>query len=277
MSLSRMHNPDILGLVAGDGVYPEYVIDGARSLNPNIKIIGVGFKNETNPLVASLCDEYAEFAIGQLTKPFKFLQKYGVKDVMMAGGINPKNILTLRPDLRAVMALVRLPERNADSLLGAVVDEAIKDGFHILPASSFMEKHIPAPGLIAGPKPSANQEKDAEFGLSIAKQISEMHIGQSVVVGEGTVVAVEAIEGTSNCLKRAGELNYKQRPLTLAKVPRQEHDMRFDIPTVGATTFEICAASHVKQVVVEAHRCIILEREKVMELCKKYKITFRAI
>ncbi len=268
--------PPVLGLVAGDGVYPEYIVRGARKNVPGIRIIAVGFKGETNPDVIPLCDEYKEFKVGQISKPFAFLKSHGVRDVIMAGGINPKNILTLRPDLRALSVLIRMPEKNADSLLGAVITEAQKDGFNMLHASTYMEDHMPVPGHIAGPLPTEEQWEDARFGMQMAKEISRLHIGQSVIVHRGTVVAVESIEGTNRCIRRGGELGNK-KPLTLAKVARQGHDMRFDIPTVGPTTLETCAECGVKQIALEAGKTILLEREHVAELCKKHKITLHAI
>ncbi|MFQ7535648.1 MAG: LpxI family protein, partial [Akkermansia muciniphila] len=144
-----------------------------------------------------LCDAYQEFSVGQINKPFTFLKKHGVRNVIMAGGINPKNILSLRPDLRALSVLMRMPEKNADSLLGAVITEAEKEGFTILPASTYMEEHMPQPGHIAGPPPTPEQWEDARFGMQTAKEISRLHIGQSVIVHGGTVIAVEAIEGTN--------------------------------------------------------------------------------
>lgn len=269
-------NPPVLGLVAGDGVSPEYIVRGARRHTPDMRIVAVGFKGETNPAVVPLCDEYREFSVGQISKPFSFLKKHGVQNVIMAGGINPRNILSLRPDLRALSLLMRMPEKNADSLLGAVVTEAEKEGFTILPASTYMEEHMPAPGHIAGPAPTPEQWEDAVFGMQTAKEISRLHIGQSVIVHRGTVVAVEAIEGTNNCIRRGGQLG-SGKPITLAKVARQGHDMRFDIPTVGPTTLETCAECGVRQIAIEAGKTILLERPRVEELCKKHKISFHAI
>lgn len=210
-------DPPVLGLVAGDGVYPEYIVRGARRRTPELRIVAVGFKGETNPAVIPLCDAYQEFSVGQISKPFTFLKKHGVRNVIMAGGINPKNILSLRPDLRALSVLMRMPEKNADSLLGAVITEAEKEGFTILPASTYMEEHMPQPGHIAGPPPTPEQWEDARFGMQTAKEISRLHIGQSVIVHGGTVIAVEAIEGTNNCIRRGGELG-NGKPATLAKV-----------------------------------------------------------
>lgn len=156
-------DPPVLGLVAGDGVYPEYIVRGARRRTPELRIVAVGFKGETNPAVIPLCDAYQEFSVGQISKPFSFLKKHGVRNVIMAGGINPKNILSLRPDLRALSVLMRMPEKNADSLLGAVITEAEKEGFTILPAFTYMEEHMPQPGHIAGPRPSTEQWEDARF------------------------------------------------------------------------------------------------------------------
>ena len=269
-------DPPVLGLVAGDGVYPEYIVRGARRRTPELRIVAVGFKGETNPAVIPLCDAYQEFSVGQISKPFSFLKKHGVRNVIMAGGINPKNILSLRPDLRTLSVLMRMPAKNADSLLGAVITEAEKEGFTILPAFTYMEEHMPQPGHIAGPRPTTEQWEDAVFGMQMAKEISRLHIGQSVVVHGGTVVAVEAIEGTNNCIRRSGELG-NGKPATLAKVARLGHDMRFDIPTIGPVTIETCAECGVRQIALEAGKTILLERDRVAELCKRHKISLHAM
>ena len=268
-------DPPVLGLVAGDGVYPEYIVRGARRRTPELRM-AVGFKGETNPAVIPLCDAYQEFSVGQISKPFTFLKKHGVRNVIMAGGINPKNILSLRPDLRALSVLMRMPEKNADSLLGAVITAAEKEGFTILPASTYMEEHMPQPGHIAGPPPTPEQWEDARFGMQTAKEISRLHIGQSVIVHGGTVIAVEAIEGTNNCIRRGGKLG-NGKPATLAKVARLGHDMRFDIPTVGPVTIETCAECGVRQIALEAGKTILLERGRVAELCKRHQISLHAL
>ena len=179
--------------------------------------------------------------MGQISKPFTFLKKHGVRNVIMAGGINPKNILSLRPDLRALSVLMRMPEKNADSLLGAVITEAEKEGFTILPASTYMEEHMPQPGHIAGPPPTPEQWEDARFGM-----------------------------------RRGGELG-NGKPATLAKVARLGHDMRFDIPTVGPVTIETCAECGIRQIALEAGKTILLERDRVEELCKRHKISLHAL
>ena len=171
---------------------------------------------------------------------------------------------------------MRMPEKNADSLLGAVITEAEKEGFTILPASTYMEEHMPQPGHIAGPPPTPEQWEDARFGMQTAKEISRLHIGQSVIVHGGTVIAVEAIEGTNNCIRRGGELG-NGKPATLAKVARLGHDMRFDIPTVGPVTIETCAECGVRQIALEAGKTILLERDRVEELCKRHKISLHAL
>lgn len=193
----------------------------------------------------------------------------------MAGGINPKNILSLRPDLRALSVLMRMPEKCGLPAWGRHHGSG-KEGFTILPASTYMEEHMPQPGHIAGPPPTPEQWEDARFGMQTAKEISRLHIGQSVIVHGGTVIAVEAIEGTNNCIRRGGELG-NGKPATLAKVARLGHDMRFDIPTVGPVTIETCAKCGVRQIALEAGKTILLERDRVEELCKRHKISLHAL
>lgn len=268
-------DPPVLGLVAGDGVYPEYIGPGRTPPDAGIAYRGRRVKGETNPAVIPLCDAYQEFSVGQISKPFTFLKKHGVRNVIMAGGINPKNILSLRPDLRALSVLMRMPEKNADSLLGAVITEAGKGGFTISrpPPTWRSTCRSRAYRRTASTR---NNGRMPRFGQQTAKEISRLHIGQSVIVHGGTVIAVEAIEGTNNCIRRGGELG-NGKPATLAKVARLGHDMRFDIPTVGPVTIETCAECGIRQIALEAGKTILLERDRVEELCKRHKISLHAL
>lgn len=266
----------ILGIVAGNGAYPATLIRAAKRKAPQLKIVGVGFKGETREEVASLCDEFEWFRVGQLVKPLRFMQKNAVKEAVMVGQIDPSNLFNLRPDLRALVLLAKLKRRNAETIFGMVAEEAEREGIHVLDATVYMEDHLPAPGLIAGAAPDERQMEDARFGMSIAKEVSRLDIGQSVIVRHGTVLAVEGYEGTNACIRRGGELG-RGKHVTLAKVSKPHHDMRFDVPCVGASTIETCAEAGIEQIVVEAHKTILLEEERVRELCKRHKITLHAL
>jgi DUF1009 family protein len=151
-----------------------------------------------------------------------------------------------------------------------------KDGISVLPATTFLEDHLPATGPVCGPTFNKRQLADAEFGFRIAKQTSALDIGQSVVVRHGTVLAAEAFEGTNACIRRGGELG-RGKDVMLVKVSKPNQDFRFDVPVVGPQTIETCAAAGVGSIAIEAGKTLLLERERVAELCDKHRIGVHAV
>nr|MDP0504458.1 UDP-2,3-diacylglucosamine diphosphatase LpxI [Verrucomicrobiota bacterium JB025] len=260
-----------IGMIAGSGVYPETFIKAAREKCPGVRLSVVAFEGETKPELAELADSIEWFRVGQLSKPSKFLQKEGVREVVMMGQISPKNLFSLRPDLRVLMVLAKLKQRNAETMFGAVADELAKDGMEVISAVTFLEDHLPEPGHVCGPAFSKRQLEDADYGFRIAKETSRLDIGQSVVVRNGTVLAAEAFEGTNACIRRGGELG-RRKNVMLAKVSKPNQDFRFDVPVIGPQTVENCAAAGVSGITIEARKTLLLEKDRVEELCRKHGV-----
>ena len=265
-----------IGIIAGSGVYPEVFIAAARRQSPGIRLVVCGFTGETKPELASLVDAIEWARVGQLSKPIKFFRREGADEVVMVGQISPKNLFELRTDLRALMMFARLKARNAETIFGAIADELGKDGITVLPATTFLEDHLPGPGSVCGPVFKKRQLADAEFGFHIAKQTSALDIGQSVVVRHGTVLAAEGFEGTNACIKRGGELG-RGKDVMLVKVSKPNQDFRFDVPVIGPQTIETCAANGVGAIAIEAGKTLLLEKERVAELCEKHQIGIHAV
>ena len=266
----------IIGIIAGSGVYPETFISAARRNSPGVKLAVAAFHGETKPELADQADAIEWFRVAQLGKMIKFFKREGVTEAVMMGQISPKNLFDLRPDLRVLMILARVKERNAETLFGAIADELAKEDITVLNATTFLEDHLPGPGHVCGPAFKKRQLTDAEFGFRIAKQTSALDIGQSVVVRHGTVLAVEAFEGTNNCIRRGGELG-RGKEVILVKVSKPDQDMRFDVPVVGPQTIETCAASGVNGITIEAGKTLLLEKDRVAELCDKHQIGIHAL
>ncbi len=266
----------IIGIIAGSGVYPETFISAARRQATGVKLAVAAFHGETNAELAEQVDAIEWFRVAQLGKTIKFFKREGVTEAVMVGQIAPKNLFDLRPDLRALMILARVKERNAETLFGAIADELAKEGITVLNATTFMEDHLPGPGHVCGPLFKKRQLTDAEFGFGIAKQTSALDIGQSVVVRHGTVLAVEAFEGTNHCIRRGGELGHGKEVM-LVKVSKPNQDMRFDVPVVGPQTIETCFAAGVSGIAIEAHKTLVLEKERVAELCDQHQIGIHAV
>ena len=199
-----MSSPRSIGIIAGSGIYPETFVRAARKAEPNARLVVVGFENETRTDLESQVEAFRWVRVGQLSKLIKFLVSEGVTEAVMMGQISPKNLFDLRPDLRILMMLAKVKKRNAETLFGAIAGELEKDGISLLPATTYLDDHLPSAGHVFGPILKPRTLEDLEYGFNIAKQTSALDIGQSVVVRHGTVLAVEAFEGLHPPRRRTG-------------------------------------------------------------------------
>jgi len=192
----------------------------------------------------------------------------------MAGQIAPKNLFDLRPDVRALVVLARLKQRNAESIFTAIADELGKVGVHLLPATTFLEDDLATKGLIAGVKLSRAEEEDVDLGWNVAKEIARLDIGQTIIVKSGTVLAVEALEGTNDAIKRGGSL--AREGAVMIKVAKPKQDIRFDVPVIGVETIQVVTEAKLRVIAVEAGKTLLLERNKVLDLAQRAKISIVA-
>jgi DUF1009 family protein len=192
----------------------------------------------------------------------------------MAGQIAPQNLFDLRPDFKTLLLLARLKRRNAESIFAAIGDELALAGITLLPATSFLEDCMAPPGLIAGRKLSRREEDDVAFGFEIAREVSRLDIGQTVVVKNGTVLAVEGFEGTNEAIKRGGALGRKDA--IMVKVAKPNQDMRFDVPVIGVATIVIAVEARIRVIAVETGRTLLLEKEVVIESAARANISIVA-
>jgi DUF1009 family protein len=267
---------DTLGIIAGNRSLPLLFARQARAQGIK-RLVAVGFENETDPALAPLVDDIVWLKVGQLSKMISAFTDRHVKHCVMAGQIAPKNLYDLRPDLRAMALLLRLKEKNAHTIFGAIADELKKEGVELIEATPWLKPLMPAKGFQFGPKLSDEQHADVDFGYRIAKETSRLEIGQMVVVKNGTVLAVEGFEGTDKCLARAGELAGKNGGAVAVKVAREYHDLRFDIPCLGPQTLETCAAARISVLAFEAGKSLLLEQDTCEQIARKNKIAVMTI
>ena len=251
--------PEILGIVAGNGVYPRKLADSARKAGVK-RIVAAAFSNETDSALVQHVDVIEWLRVGQLSRLLNFFREQQVHHAIMAGQIEPKNLFDLRPDWKALLVLARLKQRNAESIFGAIADELAKIDVDLLPATSFLEDQLASAGLIAGPKLSRREEQDVDLGWKIAKEIARLDIGQTVIVKNGTVLAVEAFDGTNDAIKRGGGL--ARKGAVMIKVAKPNQDMRFDVPVIGIETVRVATEAKIRAVAVEAGKTLLLEREE---------------
>ncbi|HEX7516449.1 MAG TPA: UDP-2,3-diacylglucosamine diphosphatase LpxI [Chthoniobacterales bacterium] len=268
-----MEVPDALGIIAGNGVYPRLLADAARRGGVR-RIVAAAFTDETDDRLTSKVDEIHWMRVGQLGKLIASFRTAGVAQAIMAGQIAPKNLFDLRPDWKTLLLLARLKRRNAESIFAAIGDELARGGIALLPATSFLEDCLLPEGIIAGRKPTRREEDDIDFGFEIAREISRLDIGQTVIVKNGTVLAVEGFEGTNETIKRGGLLGGKNA--VMVKVAKPNQDMRFDVPVIGLGTIDLAAAAHLRVIAVEAGRTLLLEKEAVIESASRSNISIVA-
>ena len=265
-----MDTPHTLAIIAGNGVYPQAMARAARAAGVP-RLVVAAFQNETDPALTTLVDEVEWMRVGQLGKMLGFLKKSGASHAVMSGQIHPKNLFDLRPDIKALVVLARLKRRNAESIFGAIAEEMKAVGVELLSATTYMEEHLAPAGLIAGPKLKPRDEDDLRYGFHIAKESSRLDIGQTVIVKNGTVLAVEAFEGTNAAIARGGELGRKDA--LMIKVSKPNQDFRFDVPVIGPLTLEAARAAKLRAIGVEAGKTLLLERAQLTALAEQHRIS----
>ncbi|MDB4776753.1 UDP-2,3-diacylglucosamine diphosphatase LpxI [Verrucomicrobia bacterium] len=260
--------PSTLGLIAGGLSLPLEMVQLLRSAGVR-KLVVVAFEGETDPALDVMVDELVWLRVGQLSKMIRYFKSHGVGQCIMAGRIAPKNLFDIKPDLRAASLLFRLKEKNAHTIFGGIGDELKKDGIDLIEAVPWIQDIMPGEGFLMGSPLKAKQLDDVAYGFKLAKEVSRLDIGQSVVVKNGTVLAVEGFEGTDDCLSRGGQLAGKKGEAIGVKVAKLDHDMRFDIPCIGLQTIENCIQHKFRALAFEPGKIILLEQESIEQRVQK--------
>jgi len=253
---------DHLGIIAGNGIYPQVLAKTARSAGVT-RISAVAFNGETDPKIGKLVDQIDWLRVGELNRLLSVFRKSGVRQAIMAGQIAPRNLFDLHPDWRALLLLAKLKRRNAESIFSAIAVELERIGVTLLPATTFLDQFLASNGVIAGPKLSRRERSEIDFGWDIAKRIASLDIGQTIVVKNGTVLAVEGFDGTNETIRRGGALS--GGGAVAIKVSKPNQDLRFDVPVIGMETIGVAAEAKVRVIAVEAGRTLLLDRDRVIE------------
>jgi DUF1009 family protein len=252
-----------IGLIAGYGELPMVI--GAEARQKGHSVFAVGLEPLADKALEDHVDDIEFVSLGKLGKIISTLKKAGVEKVVLAGKV-PKTLLyksKMMPDLRAAKMLLSLKDKKDDTILLAITNELKKDGLELIATTSFTESIMAKEGVMTRKKPSKKQTHDIEFGFPIAKQIGGLDIGQSVVVKDRAVMALEAIEGTDEAIKRGGKL--AADGAVVIKVAKPEQDLRFDVPGVGRQTILTMAEVQASVLALEAGACIIMDKENVIK------------
>ena len=272
-STLKLHEPERVGLLAGGGRFPVLFAEGARRQGHYVH--GVGVLGMAPDELVEICDSFEWFSIAKVGKAIRSFVRHDIQHVVMAGKIEktvlfqPRRMLRLMPDWRTLHMFYMYVRENRkdDTFLLAVIKEFERDNITFGSALDYCPELLVKHGFLTKRKPTSDQWADIRFGWDIARQMGGLDIGQSIAVNDLDVIAVEAIEGTDRCIKRAGELS--RRGFTLIKVAKPNQDMRFDVPAIGEKTIRTMHEAGGRCLAVESGMTIMIDQDDVIALAEK--------
>ena len=280
------HDRPRFGLLAGWGRYPIVVAEALVRQGFDVYCIGLKDHADRQRLTA-ICRDYREMGLGKLGRQIRYFRRHGVQRATMVGKVHkvtmfqPFYLLKHFPDWRTARVCFPIwirgkKNRTDDTLLTAVVDTFAADGVAFVPATDFVPELLVNKGQLCGRRLSSGQRHDIEFGWTMAKKMGGLDVGQSVVVKNRTVLAVEAVEGTDQCIRRAGQL-CPAGGFTVVKVAKPQQDMRFDVPTIGLGTLQTMVESGARTLAVEADKTVLLDQDAVIHFAERNGLTIIAL
>jgi DUF1009 family protein len=265
---------DKIGLIAGNGDFPLEFAKAAKQ--KGLAVIAVAHEGETQPELAQWSDAIIWIKVGQLGKLIGFFKEQGIRDVLMAGGIKKTRLFSgALPDLRGAALLARMIAKKDDSILRAVAEELESEGITVRESTLYLDNLLAPAGVMTKRKPSPDEWKDIEYGWHLAKEIGRLDIGQTVVVKNQAVLAVEAIEGTDDAIRRGGSLCRKGA--VVVKICKPQQDLRFDLPATGLLTISTMREVKAACLAIEAGKTIMIQKEALIALADQAGIAIVAL
>jgi UDP-2,3-diacylglucosamine hydrolase len=266
------------GLIAGNGRFPFLVLEGARQQGIDMAVIAI--KEEASPELAESAKRIHWVSLGELSKAIDLMHEEGVTQAVMAGQVKHNKIFSsIRPDWKLAKLLFSLTTKNTDALIGGVAKILEEENIHLVDSTLFLQPLVPAAGLLTKRAPNEQEAADIAYGLGIARKISAMDVGQTIVVSGQACVAVEAMEGTDEAIDRAARLTSARasdKPLVVVKVSKPGQDMRFDVPVVGLSTIEHMKSAGATALAIDAGRTLLFDRKKLLEFADISGIAIQA-
>jgi UDP-2,3-diacylglucosamine hydrolase len=263
-----------LGLIAGNGKFPLLVLDAARAAGYEVLVAAI--KEEAFPEIENHGAASVHWlSLGELSKLIETFQREGVRRAIMAGQVKHKQIFSaIRPDWRLAKLLLSLTTRNTDSLLGVVAKVLAEEGITLESSTWLLEPLLVKSGNLTRRAPTEQERRNIDYGRTVARQLAQHDIGQTVVIAESACVAVEAMEGTDAAIERAGQImrslrgdaSTLSRDLTVVKIAKPNQDMRFDVPVVGVKTIEVMRCAGATCLALDAEKCLLLDGDKVLDV-----------
>ncbi|MBR6862162.1 MAG: UDP-2,3-diacylglucosamine diphosphatase LpxI [Acidaminococcaceae bacterium] len=263
---------ETLGLLAGIGHLPVDVAQSAKKLG--YKVVAIAVVADTDPELPENADVFYTINVGKVGKILQTLKQHDVKNVTMIGKVT-KEVLykngVMIPDLTTIRVLASLPDRKDDTIMNAIVKLIEDTGMHVMDQTVLIQPLLPEPGVLTKRKPTEQEWEDMRFGFRMAKELGRLDIGQTVVVKNRAVMALEAIEGTDACILRGGFLG--KGGVVVAKTAKPAQDNRFDMPSVGTTTLTSMIHAGATGIVIEAGRTLLVDRKRTLAMAEEKGIT----
>jgi UDP-2,3-diacylglucosamine hydrolase len=257
------------GLIAGNGRFPFMVVQGARKSGAQLVVAAI--REETDPEIETLGVTVKWVGIGQLGRMIRFFKDEGVEKAIMAGQVKHVQIFSRAvPDARMLKVLLKLPRRNTDSLIGAIATELQTEGIELIDSTCFLQDSLPQAGVLTRRQPDKHEREDIDYGLELARGIAHFDLGQTIVIRSKACVAIEAMEGTDETVRRAGRL--VKRGLTVVKLAKPNQDMRFDVPVVGVPTLNAMVDAGATCLCITAAKTLMFDRDEMIRLANEKKI-----
>ena len=267
---------ETLGLLAGIGHLPVDVVQSAKSLG--YQVIAIAVVADTDPELPDNADVFYTINVGKVGKILQTLKKHDVTNVTMIGKVT-KEVLykngVMIPDLTAIKILASLPDRKDDTIMNAIVRLIEDEGMHVMDQTKLIQPLLPEPGVLTKRRPTEQEWQDMQFGFRMAKELGRLDIGQTVVVKNQAVMALEAIEGTDACILRGGFLG--KGGVIVAKTAKPAQDNRFDMPSVGTTTLTSMLHAGATGIVIEAGRTLLADRKRTLAMADENNITIVSV
>ena len=267
---------ETLGLLAGIGHLPVDVAQSAKKLG--YRVVAIAVVADTDPELPENADVFYTINVGKVGKILQTLKQHDVKNVTMIGKVT-KEVLykngVMIPDLTTIRVLASLPDRKDDTIMNAIVKLIEDAGMQVMDQTALIQPLLPEPGVLTKRKPTEQEWKDMQFGFRMAKELGRLDIGQTVVVKNQAVMALEAIEGTDACILRGGFLG--KGGVVVAKTAKPAQDNRFDMPSVGTTTLTSMIHAGATGIVVEAGRTLLVDRKRTLAMAEEKGITIVSV
>ena len=266
-----------LGLIAGNGQFPFLVL--RQAIRQNVPVVVAAIREETYPEIEDFASDSGVsihwMGLGQLGKLIRLFKEADVTQALMAGQVKHARIFSGKgnagskwrvtvPDMKMMSLLASLPRKSTRTLLEGVIGVLEKEGFECIDSTVLLKPLLAESGVLTRRHPNAEERKDIDYGRSVAREIVKLDVGQTIVVKDQAVVAVEAMEGTDATIRRAAQLVGGQR-LTVVKVSRPDQDMRFDVPVIGLETFEVLSEGNVSALSIDAAKTLVIDRAEFIQ------------